>query len=222
MRAPEHNPSTRPRAARIEPYGGRGWVGALKRWWFAGTDRPAESGAEGENRVLDWLSWVDRPLVIYNRLSVPNPKSRTGATELDLLALDPAAGMILEIKNHHGGVLATDRTRQWWILQTGPGGHEYWRTMRNPVRQVIGARLALQRYLSHHGVRVQPRAAVVLAHPGVDLMAIESLRVPLIASREALYRWIKKTPAGSTDPTGAWEKAIPLLDGLISDAGSCR
>lgn len=148
--------------------------------------QPEYSGMIGEDAVLAWLRGLDDRHFLFRQLYVPNPRSRSGYTEIDAVVVGPGGVFTAEVKNHSGMVLGGDeRAREWCVRRMGRRGRVYETPMRNPVRQARVQGAALAAYLRSHGHRAPVFPMVVLSHPWVAWRPGGRYSVPVVVLRDA-------------------------------------
>ena len=139
-------------------------------------------GYRGEIAVVRRISSVlPQGYALFNQLAVPNPWSRTGATEIDAVVVGPTGITVIEIKSNLGRVIVGGSYDRYWPVQkVGRRGTVYYSQMRNPVRQVTGQARALREYLKSQGVNVWVNTLVVAGHRKTQWCAAHAQRVPLL------------------------------------------
>lgn len=139
-------------------------------------------GYRGEITVVRRISGVlPEGYALFNQLAVPNPRSRTGATEIDAVVVGPTGITVIEVKSNLGSVIAgSDLDDNWPVRKVGRKGTVYYTQMRNPVRQSTRQACALRQYLKSRGVNVWVSALVVAGSRKTQWCTDHSHRVPLL------------------------------------------
>lgn len=94
------------------------------------------AGHTGEQRTLTVLSQLPDNFTIYNQVTLPDDRSRTGFCEADFVVVGPNGVFIVENKDYKAVVIGHADDHQWTLQKLGRGGTAYYSPTRNPVRQV--------------------------------------------------------------------------------------
>ena len=118
---------------------------------------------------------------LLNQVAVPNPWSRTGATEIDAIVVGPTGITVVEVKSNIGTVIAGgERDMYWPVQKVGRRGTVYYTQMRNPVRQVRGQARALRQYLRSRGISVWVNTLVIAGSRKTRWRADHIMNVPIL------------------------------------------
>ncbi|MES1933289.1 hypothetical protein T35B1_11797 [Salinisphaera shabanensis T35B1] len=156
-------------------------LGGLSLSWMS-VSVERRVGYRGEMTVVRRISGVlPEGYALFNQLAVPNPRSRTGATEIDAIVLGPTGITVIEVKSNRGTVIAgSDLDRYWPVRKVGRKGTVYYAQMRNPVRQATRQACALRHYLKSRGINVWVDALVVAGSRKTQWRTDHIHRVPLL------------------------------------------
>lgn len=181
---------------------------------FFAFDRTRESGMEGEEAVLGALMALPNDYYLFNQVLVPNPRSRTGFTEIDAIVVGPTGVFVVETKNNRGVIHgAGEREASWPVEKVGRGGTPYWSRMRNPVRQAKGQAVVLGRWLREQGISVWVQPVVVLAHPDVVWRPARDYSVPVVELFIQGLHGALTRPTGNGVPRGTIDALARLGSG---------
>lgn len=174
--------------------------------------RALDAGFGGENGVIGALSKLPDDYIVRPQVRIPNPRSRTGETEIDLLVVGRTRLFVIEVKANRGEVVMSNHDKEWPVRS--PGGRKY--GMRNPIRQATYQMLTLKERLQEAGVRV-PRLERVVVMTGTPLKIYpqEPLQVPVYCGTrdlEALVQRLDAKPGGRA----LGEERAQSLDALIT------
>ena len=176
-------------------------------WWviaFAylilvfGAAATKKSGASGELKTLKQLEKLPDDYVLFNQVDVPNPKTKRGYTELDLIVVGPNGVFVIEVKNNNSKVTGDEQAPNWTAHKVGQKGGRYTADVRNPIKQLKKQVHVLATYLkgkkastwlegvvffSHRKARVKlnsPPSIPVLEHKGLveHIQAYQPKRPP--------------------------------------------
>jgi hypothetical protein len=175
------------------------------------------SGIEGEARVLALLRGLPDSCALFNQLHLPNPRSRTGFTECDLVVVSAVGAHLIEVKNHCGLIQGGAEEAPEWTLVRDRGREP----MRNPVRQAgIQARV-LRRLFQAHGVRVPVYPLVVLSNSAASWQPGETYSVPVVQLRDQAPGDLLTRNRGSTEiGDERWRRAVKTLAALRFRVGA--
>jgi len=161
-------------------------------------DRPLDpralAGLEGEKRTRDALAALPRMFHTYSNIDVPNPRSRGGHNEADLLVAGPTALFVIEVKHHRGAVIGGERDMRWGVTRHC-GGREIVEPVGNAVTQVKRLSWLLRQHFEEHGYAPWVQGVVVFSHPEVELR-IDSMSVPCWRLDELVARIRAFSPKG--------------------------
>ena len=173
-----------------------------------------QSGVAGEEALMRELMSLPDHYTVLNQILIPNPRSRTGTTEIDFIVISPGRLFVLEAKNHRGFIEGGDeRASAWRVRKVGRGGTPYTTPMRNPVRQAKTQALALSEWLCRQGIEARVSPIVVLTHPRAEWRPLSRYSIPIVRLRE-VNRLIEAAAEGNSASvdTGRIAKALqPLL-----------
>ena len=181
---------------------------------FFAFDPTREAGMEGEEAVLGELMTLPEEFHLFNQVLVPNPRSRTGYTEVDYIVVGPTGVFVVEVKNNRGTIHGRgEQDASWPVEKVGRGGTPYWSRMRNPVRQAKGQAIVLGRWLREQGVSAWVQPVVVLAHPDVMWRPARQYSVPVVELFTHGARGVLTTPGGRAAPQGTVRALSRLRSG---------
>jgi hypothetical protein len=143
-------------------------------------DPGALSGVEGEVAVLKALQALPADYLVLNRVRLPDPTLPNGERELDFIVAGPTGLWVVEVKNTPGIIHVTPKEKHWPLVKrAGCGSSPCWNAVANPLPQVRAQVEALTRWFLVHGHLIEPRAAVVFAHPETGLESAEASAIPI-------------------------------------------
>lgn len=76
---------------------------------------PTRIGELGEHKINIQLDQLPKECQHLNDLLVPNPKSRSGYSQIDHLIISPYALFVIETKNYKGEIKGTREERYWSV-----------------------------------------------------------------------------------------------------------
>src|SRR5688572_15193158 len=104
-------------------------------WLSIAPDPALLAGARGELLTLEELKRLPSTYHVFNQVDIPNPRSRTGRNEADLVVTGPNGVFVIEVKHNGGRVSGGVSQRQWQVRKPARHGGDYRKMMRNPVLQ---------------------------------------------------------------------------------------
>lgn len=131
----------------------------------------ARSGVDSESMVAKAVRRIDRPLEVFENLKIPNARSRTGTTEIDLVVVGKKAIYLVEVKNAGPNRVVVGNKKGWRIC--GRDGDT--KEMRDPVKQVEIQGKVVREYLSSvKGLRSdQIKPIVMITAPRTRITAAD-------------------------------------------------
>lgn len=144
------------------------------------------AGAVGEDYALSLLSKLPDTFTIYNQVDIPNPQSRTGVNEADIIVVGQNAVFVIEVKHNNGTITGSETDNEWQIRKVGRGGTAYGKTMRNPIVQVKKLVWLLSEDLKAKHSKAWVQGVVLFSHPEVQLAMPSSASVPVLRAHELL------------------------------------
>jgi hypothetical protein len=143
-------------------------------------DPGALAGVEGEVAVLKQLRQLPDDFLVLNRVRLPDNALPNGERELDFIVAGPTGLWVIEVKNTPGLIHVQPEQRHWPLVKrAGCGSSPSWNAVDNPLPQVRAQVEALARWFLIHGLVVDPRAAVVFAHPETGLESAGASSIPI-------------------------------------------
>jgi hypothetical protein len=103
---------------------------------------PTRIGELGEHKINIQLAQLPEDCCHLNDLLVPNPKSRTGYSQIDHVVISPYGIFVIETKNYNGEIKGARSDRQWSVSNRF--------RMYNPIMQNYGHIKALEALLPAH------------------------------------------------------------------------
>ena len=115
---------------------------------------PEAKGIRGEARVERTLYGLPKDEYKFiNDITIPNPKSRTGTSQIDHIVLSEYGIFVIETKNWSGWIFGSSKQRKWTIvhrkyhrLTRSWGSQKFYN--QNPINQNWGHILALVDYVN--------------------------------------------------------------------------
>lgn len=177
-------------------------------------DATLMAGASGELLVLKELEGLPDSYHVFNQLDIPNPKSRTGVNEADLVVAGPNGIFVLEVKHNNGRVRGSANERDWFVEKTGRAGGTYAKVMRNPIAQVKQLVWLLSKQIEARGKR-RPwiQGVVVFSNEAADLEVAEDEGVPCLRLRDVRDYLLSFRNKGESG-----HQAVPALLAMKSKA----
>lgn len=192
------------------------WLLGLLMFGRRDLDPARLSGAEGEERLILTLAHLPNEFTVLNQVYIPNPKSATGATEIDAVLISPVGIILLEAKNNSGTIIGGDEgAREWTVLKVGRGGTPYTSTMRNPVRQARRQMHTVREWLETQGVKVPIRPMVVLTNPTASFDGDDSYSVPVVTIATVADRVVALSERKQKADPDSLAKAEAALKSLV-------
>lgn len=198
-------------------------AGAL---FFAGMPQPSSvaadelSGVEGEVRVLGRLRQLPDSTVLFNRLRIPDRQLPGGERELDFVVVGDEGVSVIEVKNSPGRIYVDPDRRHWPVTRrAGCGSRPSWNAIDNPLPQVRSQARALERWMIEHGLCVNVRPLICLAHPEVAVENADDSPIPVVTVDE-LHSRLVGAPSTPAPTANQREHAIQLLAGQCGAPGT--
>lgn len=82
--------------------------------------------------------------------------------EFDNIIVNKYGVFIIEVKNHVGYIVGTEDDAEWKKYKTTDAGNTYFKTERNPIKQVKRQIYILAKYLDYYGARVWVEGYVIM------------------------------------------------------------
>lgn len=177
------------------------------------------SGWEGEREALGLLRRLGNDCHIYTNLRIPDPGSRNGSCETDLLVVNPGGITIIEVKNHVGSIRGDRAESKWIHYRHGDEGQDTRLEMNSPLLQVNYHGRVLGSWLARNGLDYPVRVCVFFAHKGTRLYLTDHQElgpdVGSVFSRDqwkALLAYAKQPP--KSIPGSTMDQVLEALNGL--------
>jgi hypothetical protein len=78
-------------------------------------ERSIRKGEIGEYKIAIQLSQLSKEYKVINDLLIPNPKSKSGYSQIDHVILSPYGIFVIETKNFQGTIYGSPGYRQWLV-----------------------------------------------------------------------------------------------------------
>lgn len=143
-------------------------------------DAGALAGVEGEVTALDRLKTLPDEFLLFNRVKLPDGQLPNGWRELDFVVAGPTGLWIVEVKNTPGHVYVKPEERHWPLARRGCGSRPNWNAVENPIPQARAQVDSLRRWLLQHGIAVEPKSVICLAHSEVAVDNADASPVPVV------------------------------------------
>lgn len=101
-------------------------------------------------------------------LNVP-VRYKRNRSEIDMLMVSEKGILIVEVKNHSGTIIGSDKDEQWCQYKYYKDGHSTESEMKNPIKQLSRQRDILKNILRSHGHDVWIDGVVLFSNPFVRL-----------------------------------------------------
>lgn len=128
-------------------------------------DHARLAGAVGEEAALEELQKLPNEYILFNQVNIPNPKSKTGYNEADLIVLGSKCVFVIEVKHNNSEIRGSESERVWTAHKVGVGGTPYESEVRNPIAQTKKLVWLLSQELKHRKLRAWVQGLVVYTHP---------------------------------------------------------
>jgi len=175
-------------------------------------DPGALAGIEGEVAVLDQLKQLPDDYVLFNRVKLPDGQLPNGWRELDFIVAGPTGLWVVEVKNTPGHVYVQPGERHWPLARRGCcGSTPNWNALENPIPQARAQTDSLRRWLLQHGIAVEPRPVICLAHAEVAIDNAAESPVPVLV-RDQLIGHLKDGSPRAL-PSGLADTLVRLRPG---------
>ena len=131
------------------------FIGVLIAIIGAYFNSPKVIGNRGEARLNKYLrrELPKDEYQLFNDITIPNPKSRTGTSQIDHIVLSEYGIFVIETKNWSGWIFGSSKQRKWTIvhrkyhrLTRSWGSQKFYN--QNPINQNWGHILALVDYVN--------------------------------------------------------------------------
>lgn len=167
-------------------------------------------GFEGEHYVIDVLDGLlSDDFYIANNIRVPNAKSKTGNTEIDILVISHNRLWCIEVKNYTGRVFALELYKRWIVRRQCR-----WYFMRDPCRQGYSQKLALQSYLLRRGIKANVGVLVIFPSNDVQISGSGYKHIPICRTPGEVAHYIRKY---STKTRYNQQQIISQLHAILKD-----
>ncbi|MCA0757037.1 NERD domain-containing protein [Paenibacillus sp. N4] len=103
---------------------------------------PTRIGELGEHKISIQLDQLSKQYQHLNDLLIPNPKARSGYSQIDHLLITPYAIFVIETKNYNGEIKGTREDRNWSVSNRFK--------MYNPLMQNYGHIKAVEQLLNDY------------------------------------------------------------------------
>ncbi|MEY4510680.1 MAG: hypothetical protein RLZZ450_2802 [Pseudomonadota bacterium] len=156
------------------------------------------AGSEGERLTADVVSALSDEYYVLNQVDLPDPQSKWGVREADLVVAGPHnVVFVLEVKHNGGTIFGQESDSEWLAQKVSRGGSSFERTLRNPIKQVnrqvhlLAGALAMRNKPWVQGV-------VVFSNPSASLRLRGNTSVPCLRLDELLDYIHGVAPRGQT------------------------
>jgi len=138
-----------------------------------------EAGLIGEMCIASGISSIlNNDHIILHNVYVPNSRSRTGTTEIDLIILSPKNITIIEVKNVVGVIDARSKDLPWPVFKF-KGDKFIQAEMRNPIRQTRIQKQVLQAWLRDKGLDIEISAALAFPNAKTKILNYHNIEFPI-------------------------------------------
>jgi len=129
-----------------------------------------EAGLLGELSIISGINSVlSEAHIILHNVYIPNSRSRTSSTEIDLIILSPTNITVVEVKNVIGVIDARHTDLPWPVFRYKD--EKYIQTeMRNPIRQTRIQKQVLQTWLRTKGIDIEVSGALAFPNPKTKIL----------------------------------------------------
>lgn len=180
-------------------------------WWviaFAylilvfGAAATKQSGASGELKTLKQLERLPDDYVLFNQVDVPNPKTKRGYTELDLIVVGPNGVFVIEVKNNNSKVTGDEQAPNWTAHKVGQKGGRYTADVRNPIKQLKKQVHVLATYLKGKKASTWLEGVVFFSHRKARVKLSSPPSIPVLERKglvEHIQAYQPKRPPANLD-----------------------
>ena len=164
-------------------------------------DSGALAGVEGEMAVLKKLATLPDDFLLLNRIYLPDETLPNGQRELDFIVAGPSGLWVIEVKNTPGHIRVVPDEKQWPMARrAGCGSSPSWNAIKNPLPQARAQVELLKRWFLTQGIAVEPKAAVVMAHPETLLIDADRSPIPVLVRDQVcgILRHADSAPVASS------------------------
>lgn len=117
------------------------------------------AGKRGEKIVTVWLQKILQTNdILLQNVWVTYCQERT---ELDNIIINQNGVFIIEVKNYKGKIEGDENDAQWRKFHISRGGRMYFKTVRNPVKQVRRQIYIVSSFLKYYGINVWVEGYVI-------------------------------------------------------------
>lgn len=169
---------------------------------------PARIGELGEHKIIIQLDQLPKECQHLNDLLIPNPKSRSGYSQVDHLVISPSGLFVIETKNYNGEIKGA-RTDKYWNVSNRF-------KMYNPLMQNYGHIKALElllsdfnnvKYISMISFTMRCRFSI---DPELRKIGSDELIVYDVELSEFIHRKITRLKVEQTSPRFTNEEVISI------------
>jgi hypothetical protein len=148
-----------------------------------------KAGAHDEDLALDLLKQLPDTYSLLNQVDLPDPNSKYGVREADMIVCGPNAIFVIEVKNQKGSIQRDDTSSVWKVTKTGRRGTAYQTTLRNPVKQVKHQVWLLSTFLKKKRIAAWIQPIVLFTHHHSSFVSTRDGEVAVLGPSE-LVRYI--------------------------------
>lgn len=124
------------------------------------------SGLKGEKLLSRIAKKHKNDYNIFLNLPIRYKRNRS---EIDMLMVSENGILIVEVKNHSGTLVGSDKDEMWCQYKHYKDGHSTESEMKNPIKQISRQREILKNILRSHGYDVWIDGVVYFSNPMVRL-----------------------------------------------------
>ena len=175
---------------KCQPHKGMAWLirHPFDTPQFEKDASPYWRGKVGEMTIAARLNvLLDERFNLINNLRIPNPKSRTGHTEIDLVCVGPYSVFIIEVKNVSGLIDVSGEAYEWPIRYPYSKQEH---TMRNACRQARIQQRVLKQWMTQNGLDGYVIPCVVFPNSDAQLIGQDEQLLPIFRTAATVAAWI--------------------------------
>ena len=146
------------------------------------------SGLKGEKLLSRIAKKHKNSYNIFLNLPIRYKRNRS---EIDMLMVSENGILIVEVKNHSGTLVGSDKDEMWCQYKHYKDGHSTESEMKNPIKQLSRQREILKNILRSHGYDVWIDGVVYFSNPMVRLkLGLSGVNSNVVSGEKELDKFI--------------------------------
>ena len=148
------------------------------------------SGLKGEKLLSKIAKKHKNDYNIFLNLPIRYKRNRS---EIDMLMVSEKGILIVEVKNHSGTLVGSDKDEMWCQYKHYKDGRSTESEMKNPIKQISRQRDILKNILRSHGYDVWIDGVVYFSNPMVRLkLGLSGTNSNVVSGEKELNRFISE------------------------------